>query len=79
MWKFITSGVDGDCDLFGVNIFDYEWINTNQELVVRDPIYNQKHIVFIYNADIGNQTVTFASGEFSNGVYGFYIFEEKYN
>ena len=24
-WKFETVGPDGQCKLFGVNIFDYDW------------------------------------------------------
>ncbi len=38
MWKFVKSGVDGNCELFGVNIFDYEWENTNQKVIVLDPL-----------------------------------------
>jgi len=73
MWKFIKSGVDGNCILFGINIFDYEWENTGQRVEVIDPLYSQKHILEIYNAKINSENVTFAAGEFSNGVYGFYI------
>ena len=25
MWKFVKSGIEGDCELFGANIFDYRW------------------------------------------------------
>ena len=27
-WEFVKSGIDGNCELFGVNIFDYEWETT---------------------------------------------------
>ena len=30
MWKFVKSGIEGDCELFGVNIFDYRWEPTNK-------------------------------------------------
>lgn len=36
MWKFVKSGIEGDCELFGVNIFDYSWENTNQKVSVLD-------------------------------------------
>lgn len=75
MWKFAKSGAEGNCELFGVNIFDYKWENTNQKISVLDPLYNQKHELTIYNADIGDKMVTFAAGEFSNCVYGFYVKE----
>lgn len=75
MWKFVKSGVEGECELFGVNIFDYKWKNTNQKVSVLDPLYNQKHEMTIYNVDIGGKVVTFAAGEFSSCVYGFYVNE----
>jgi hypothetical protein len=75
MWKFIKSGIEGDCELFGVNIFDYRWENTKQRIIVLDPIYNQRHEISIYNAAINGSVVTFAAGELSNCVYGFYLEE----
>ncbi|HHZ19825.1 MAG TPA: hypothetical protein GX391_04830 [Firmicutes bacterium] len=75
MWKFVKSGIEGDCELFGVNIFDYSWENTNQKVSVLDPIYNQEHELTIYKVNIGGKVVTFAAGEFSNNVYGFYVYE----
>jgi len=77
LWRFANSGAEGNCKLFNINIFDYEWENTNQKINVLDPIYNQKHEMTVYKANIGNRNVTFASGEFSNGVYGFYIKEPE--
>jgi len=75
MWKFVKSGIEGDCELFGVNIFDYSWENTNQKVSVLDPIYNQEHELTIYKVNIGGKVVTFAAGEFSNNIYGFYVYE----
>lgn len=75
MWKFVKTGTEGDCQIFGVNIFDYKWKNTGQKVEVSDPIYGQKHLLCIYDANIGDKTVIFASGEFSNSVYGFYVKE----
>ena len=74
MWIFVKSGQEGNCVLFGKNIFDYRWTSTGQRVEVSDPSYNQKHLLTIYTADIGDEIVTFAAREFSNGVYGFYTF-----
>jgi len=76
MWKFVKSGTEGNCELFNVNVFDYKWENTRQKISVLDPIYNQKYEITVYETNIGDKIVTFAAGEFSNGVYGFYIKEE---
>ena len=75
MWKFVNSGVEGNCNIFGVNIFNYEWEDTGEEVEVVDPIYEQKHIFSVYCIKIGSNTVKFAAGEFSNCVYGFYVYE----
>ncbi len=75
MWKFVKTGVDGNCELFGVNIFDYDWKRINQKVNVIDPLYNQKHEFNVYNANINGTIVTFAAGEFSNCIFGFYVRE----
>ncbi len=41
-WEFETLGPDGQCKLFGVNIFDYDWKAGKREKV-KDPIYHQDH------------------------------------
>jgi len=75
MWRFYKTGVEGSCELFGVNIFEYKWENTNQVIRVLELSYNKEHEMNIYKADIDNKTVTFATGELSNRVYGFYVYE----
>lgn len=71
-WKFKISGVDGNCILFGVNIFKYKWIDTGENVVVIDPLYHQEHTFSVYKVKIMGITRTFAAGEFSNCVWGFY-------
>lgn len=36
-WKFEKSGLDGQCELYGVNIFDYDWQSTGETAWVDDP------------------------------------------
>lgn len=74
-WQHEITGSD-NAILFGVNIFDYEWENTGEKVEVRDPIYGQKYKFPIYRVIIKNQEYKFASGEFSNSVFGFYV--QKY-
>jgi len=75
MWRFVKTGMEGRCELFGVNIFNYKWRSTGQSACVADPSYNQNYELSVYEADIDGKVVTFAAGEFSNCVYGFYINE----
>ena len=42
-WEYETFGPDGQCELFGVNIFDYDWQTTGKRVKVKDPIYHQDH------------------------------------
>ena len=67
-WKYETFGPDGQCRLFGVNIFDYNWQTTGRRVKVQDPIYHQEHTFEVWQAEIGGQRHRFAAGEFSNCV-----------
>ncbi len=74
-WKFQTTGIEGNAELFGVNIFDYEWKSTGKEVVVSDPYYHQEHKFTVYTVDIDGKEYEFAAGEFSNCVWGFYLYK----
>jgi len=76
-WVFVKTGIEGECELFGVNIFEYVWNNTGQKVSVLDPVYGQTHEMTVYTATINDRTVTFAAGEFSNCIYGFYVNEKE--
>jgi hypothetical protein len=75
MWRFIKTGIVGNCTLFGVNVFNYKWENTGKKVEVSDPLYNQLYVFNVYTIDLGNKKFSFAAGEFSNNVYGFFIRE----
>lgn len=72
-WKHKITGVDGNCILFGVNIFNYEWTGTGEKITVIDPQYHKEHKFNVYTVDIEGKTKRFAAGEFSNCVWGFYL------
>jgi hypothetical protein len=75
-WEFEVSGIDGNVILFGVNIFEYEWNNTGESVLLEDPIYHQKFKLPVYNVNIDGETHSFVAGEFSNCIWGFYLFKE---
>lgn len=76
-WRHAVTGTDGHAELFGVNIFDYEWKDTGESVDVTDSLYGQNRIFSVYSVEIKDEEHEFAAGEFSNGVWGFYIKEEN--
>jgi hypothetical protein len=48
---------------------------TDKKIEVIDPIYNQKYLFNIWNFSIENESICFAIGEFSNGIYGVFVVE----
>ena len=73
-WQHETTGVDGNAILFGVNIFDYTWKNTGKKAKVKDPLYDHDYLFPIYTITIDDKEFQFACGEFSNCIYGFYVY-----
>ncbi len=70
-WQLEITGVDGDTQLFGVNIFDYQWMDTKQRVQVSDLSYE----VPVYTVTINNVQHKFAAAESSNCVWNFYLYE----
>ena len=54
-WEYETFGPDGQCKLFGVNIFDYDWQTTGKRVKVQDPIYHQDHTFEVWQVEINGQ------------------------
>ena len=54
-WEYETFGPDGQCKLFGVNIFDYDWQTTGKRVKVKDPIYHQDHTFEVWQVEINGQ------------------------
>lgn len=48
---------------------------TDKKIEVIDPNYNQTHFFNIWDLSIKNKSVSFAIGEFSNGIYGVFVIE----
>ena len=72
-WEFETSGLDGQCELFGVNIFKYRWHDCRETAAVIDPHYGTEKVFRVYEVEINGKIRRFAAGEFSNCVWGFYL------
>ncbi len=74
-WQHKVTGVDGNVELFGVNIFDLKWENTNEKARVYDPLYGKNYRFNIYKVILDSKEYMFAAGEFSNCIWGFYTYE----
>ena len=70
-WQLVMTGIDGNTKLFGVNIFEYQWIDTKQRVQVSDLSYE----IPVYNVMIDNKQYEFAAGESSNCVWNFYVYK----
>ncbi len=70
-WQLETTGVDGNTHLFGVNIFDYDWVDTKKRIQVSDLSYD----VPVYAVKINGMQYEFAAGERSNCVWNFYVYK----
>ena len=70
-WQLETTGIDGNTKLFGVNIFDYQWVDTKQRVQVSDLSYE----VPVYTVTIDNVQYEFAAGERSNCAWNFYLYK----
>ena len=71
--EYKTFGPDGQCKLFGVNIFASNWQTPGQRVKVKAPISHQDHTFEAWPVAIAGPTHRFAAGEFSNCVGGFYL------
>jgi hypothetical protein len=81
-WKHVAIGFEGDeVVLDGLNPWQLEWHSLEEpEITVAHPSYpQQRHPMWIYELRGQGKTVKFAAGEFSNGVWGFYIPAQNYN
>ncbi|WP_163322600.1 hypothetical protein [Draconibacterium mangrovi] len=72
-WKHIKTVPDGfKFKIKKLNVWDYDWIATNQRVIVKDPLYGQEYCMTIYEIHHNEKVIEFAAGEFSNCMWGFY-------
>ena len=76
-WRFVSIDVDGANVLIkGVNPWKFrdEWRAISDDpITVAHPCYPaQRHLMYVYELALPSGKIRFATGEFSNGVWGFY-------
>lgn len=42
-WTHEITGIDGDAKLFGISIFECDWLYTGKRVPVTDPLYGQSY------------------------------------
>ncbi|HVF20945.1 MAG TPA: hypothetical protein VNA14_11995 [Mycobacteriales bacterium] len=74
-WRFVSIDVEGNAvDIGGVNPWRQSWTSTGRRVVVAHPQYPaQRHTLRVYEIPDTDPPVVFAAGEFSNGVWGFFV------
>ena len=74
-WRFVSIGVEGyDVGLAGVDPWRVDWTATGSRIVVPHPQYPaQRHQLTVYEIPGTDPPVVFAAGEFSYGVWGFFV------
>lgn len=74
-WTLASIGFEQDVvEVQGVNIWETTWIDTDWKITVAHPSYpSQRHHMTIYEARDRDAVITFAAGEFSNGVWGVFV------
>ena len=74
-WQFASDGQEHEIVLFGKHKFEYKWESTGKSVTVKDPLYHQDHRFRVYTVNIDGKVHTFAAGEFSNCIWGFYTYK----
>lgn len=76
-WQFAGSSNEGEnFQIKGVNVWDQAWeVVPGQDARVHDPVYGQEFVFRVFTIQDGKEKIEFAAGEFSNGIWGFYVRE----
>jgi hypothetical protein len=74
-WRFVHIGTEGDgVTIDGISVWDMRWVPTRHRITVAHPQWpNERHVMWTYRVDAAGRAVDFAAGEFSNGVWGFFV------
>jgi hypothetical protein len=73
-WIYVTGGRElTPVTVDGLDVWQHDWTAlASDPVTVKDPLYGQDFEFSIYTITDGRRTVTFAAGEFSNGMWGFF-------
>lgn len=73
-WEFAEAVADGESfRINGVDVWQQKWTDTGERVRVQDPHYHQDFTFCVYEFAGANDVVTFAAGELSNCIWGFYV------
>lgn len=73
-WRYAgTSGEGGRFRVRRTNVWSREWRRNGTTATVSDPLYGQMFEFDVYEIETPSGPAEFAAGEFSNGVWGFYV------
>jgi hypothetical protein len=74
-WAFVHIGFDhDDVEVRGLIPWKHPWSSLRKTIIVAHPSYpRQRHRMWVHAIKRAGEVVTFAAGEFSNGVWGFYV------
>ena len=74
-WRYVHIGFEGDeFEIRGIRVWSPPWISTGDRITVAHPQHShERHPMWTYRIEVAERTVEFAAGEFSNGVWGFFV------
>ena len=73
-WEFFGAAPDGQSfQIGGLDVWKHKWRDTKEWAHVQDPRYHQDFTFHVYEIGSSDAAVTFAAGEFSNCMWGFYV------
>ena len=74
-WKLLSIGsVDSSVIVDGADLWKHDWRRRGESITVAHPSYPaERHTMFVYEIDPAGRRIKFAAGEFSNGVWGFFV------
>jgi len=73
-WEFLGAVPDGQSfTIGGLDVWKHDWCDTKERAHVKDPRYQRDFTFYIWEIRGGDRVVTFAAGEFSNCMWGFYV------
>jgi hypothetical protein len=80
-WKVAGACFDGEpISVEGINPWGLEWqLLRDDPVILPHPYYpRQQHKFWVYKVSPPGKDITFAAGELSNGVWGFYVRNPHY-
>lgn len=74
-WRLLSIGLEEkSVTVDGADLWKHEWRRRGESITVAHPSYPaERHTMFVYEIDLPGRHIKFAAGEFSNGVWGFFV------